>query len=58
MEPKLASFINLTRLPVENLGHQQSHKTLDSQFFWHTGCTGLGNGEFEKKNLREVSKND
>ena len=37
---------NQTRLPVEGLGRQHSHKTLNPQFVLPTGCAGVG-GEAE-----------
>lgn len=41
MEPELAISCNQAGLPVEGLGHQPSHKTLDPQFVLPTRCAGV-----------------
>ena len=47
-EPKLAISCNQTSLPMEGLGHQPSHKTLDPQLILLKGYVGLEDGaEFE-----------
>jgi hypothetical protein len=44
MEPELAISCNQARFPMEGLGQQPSHKTLDPQFVLPTGYAGIKDG--------------
>jgi hypothetical protein len=50
MEPESAISSNDARLPMEGLGHQPSHKTLDPQFILPTRYVGIkGSAQFERR---------
>jgi hypothetical protein len=50
MESELAIFCIKARLPLEGLGQQTSHKTLETQFPLPTRCAELKDGaEFEDR---------
>ena len=38
MKQEMAIYCNQARLPMEGVGHQPSHKTLDPQFVMPTRC--------------------
>jgi hypothetical protein len=51
IEPETAISYNQARLPMEGLGHQPSHNSLDPQFVLTIRCTGVKDGvEFEGTN--------
>lgn len=40
MEPEEATFCSQAELPVEEGGHQHTHKTFDPKFVLHTSSVG------------------
>ena len=45
LEPELESIsYNQKHFPIEELGHQCSHKTFDPQFVLSTSCVGVKDG--------------
>lgn len=50
-EPEQDIFWNKARLPLEGLGHQSYHKTIDQQFVLTTRCAG-------ENELEEITNND